>query len=171
MDRGFWGGIAPGPVDGWMIYCFLLTCWVPGFILRNVFGESSSFPFFPSEPLQSRLFSSDLSPPSRCLGKRNPEAQRAWREKMGLVGVIALVMLFVGYVRLVLFPSSPSPFPRYLLRTHDLAFFSAHFRIHHHRLRHSAQPIPLRLSPDRLAHHQRTRLRPRGLEPSRHRRL
>lgn len=38
MDRGFWGGIAPGPVDGWMIYCFLLTCWVPGFILRSVFG-------------------------------------------------------------------------------------------------------------------------------------
>lgn len=37
----------------------------------------------------------------RCLfptGKRTPEAQRAWREKIGLIGIIAFVMLFVGYL-------------------------------------------------------------------------
>lgn len=36
--QGFWNRIAPGPVGGWMIYCWLLTCLVPGFVLRGVFG-------------------------------------------------------------------------------------------------------------------------------------
>lgn len=36
--KGFWSRIAPGPVDGWMIYCWILTCLVPGFVLRGVFG-------------------------------------------------------------------------------------------------------------------------------------
>ncbi len=51
-----------------MVYCFILTCWVPGFILRGVFG------------------------------KRTPEAQRAWREKMGIVGIIGFLMGMVGFL-------------------------------------------------------------------------
>jgi chitin synthase len=38
---GCLGDFAPGPKDAWMVYCFLLTCCVPGFVLRGVFGESS----------------------------------------------------------------------------------------------------------------------------------
>uniref|UniRef100_V5EKX4 chitin synthase n=2 Tax=Kalmanozyma brasiliensis (strain GHG001) TaxID=1365824 RepID=V5EKX4_KALBG len=59
--------IAPGPVGGWMIYCYILTICCPG-------------PFL------------------RCFGIRTPEQQRAWREKMGLIGIIALIMLFVGFL-------------------------------------------------------------------------
>ena len=51
-----------------MVYCFILTCWVPGFILRGVFG------------------------------KRTPEAQRAWREKMGIVGIVLFLMGLVGFL-------------------------------------------------------------------------
>ena len=65
---GCLGNFAPGPKDAWMVYCFLLTCWVPGFILRKVFG------------------------------KRTPESQRAWREKMGIVGIVAGLMGTVGFL-------------------------------------------------------------------------
>ncbi|WVR04114.1 hypothetical protein IAU60_001113 [Kwoniella sp. DSM 27419] len=65
---GCLGNFAPGPKDSWMVYCFLLTCLVPGFVLRNVFG------------------------------KRTPEAQRAWREKMGIVGIVMGLMAIVGFV-------------------------------------------------------------------------
>jgi chitin synthase len=34
----------------------------------------------------------------RCFGKKNKEAQRAWREKIGLISIILLIMLFVGYL-------------------------------------------------------------------------
>ncbi len=34
----------------------------------------------------------------RCLGKKHKEQQRAWREKMGLLSIIALVMLVVGFL-------------------------------------------------------------------------
>ncbi|KAK3720801.1 Chitin synthase, class 3 [Vermiconidia calcicola] len=34
----------------------------------------------------------------RCLGKKQKEQQRAWREKMGLVSIILLIMLFVGFL-------------------------------------------------------------------------
>ena len=34
----------------------------------------------------------------RCFGKKQKEQQRAWREKMGLLSLIALVMLFVGFL-------------------------------------------------------------------------
>ena len=34
----------------------------------------------------------------RCLGKKHKEQQRAWREKMGLLSIILLVMLFVGFL-------------------------------------------------------------------------
>ena len=59
--------IAPGPVGGWMIYCYILTICCPG-------------PFL-------RLF-----------GIRTPEQQRAWREKMGLIGIIAMIMAAVGFL-------------------------------------------------------------------------
>lgn len=51
-----------------MVYCFLLTWWVPGFVLRNVFN------------------------------KRTPEAQRAWREKMGIVSICVFLMASVGFI-------------------------------------------------------------------------
>ena len=51
-----------------MVYCFLLTCWIPGFVLRGVFS------------------------------KRTPEAQRAWREKMGIVGIVLFLMGLVGFL-------------------------------------------------------------------------
>ncbi|EIW69201.1 hypothetical protein TREMEDRAFT_39451 [Tremella mesenterica DSM 1558] len=65
---GWLSNIAPGPKDCWMIYCYFLTCLVPGFVLRNVFG------------------------------KRTPEAQRAWREKMGIVSIVASLMASVGFL-------------------------------------------------------------------------
>jgi chitin synthase len=57
----------PGPKDGWMIYCWFLTCLIPNAVLR-VFGF------------------------------RTPEQRRAWREKMGLLSIIASLMAIVGYV-------------------------------------------------------------------------
>ena len=65
---GCLGNFAPGPKDGWMVYCFLLTCWIPGFVLRGVFG------------------------------KKTPEAQRAWREKIGIVSICVYLMAAVGYL-------------------------------------------------------------------------
>ncbi|KAJ7455368.1 family 2 glycosyltransferase [Mycena galericulata] len=49
-----------------MLYCYLLTCWVP------------------------------VSAMIAC-GLRSPEQQRAWREKIGLVGVISIAMTLVGF--------------------------------------------------------------------------
>lgn len=51
-----------------MIYCFVITCWIPPFILSGVFG------------------------------KKTPEAQRAFREKMGIVAICALLMGIVGFI-------------------------------------------------------------------------
>ena len=34
----------------------------------------------------------------QCLGKKQKEQQRAWREKMGLVSIILVIMLFVGFL-------------------------------------------------------------------------
>ncbi|KAF8336851.1 uncharacterized protein EI90DRAFT_2910760 [Cantharellus anzutake] len=34
-NGGVFQSIAPGPVDGWMVYCWLLTCCVPPFLLRQ----------------------------------------------------------------------------------------------------------------------------------------
>lgn len=60
--------IAPGPVDCWMIYCFVITCWIPPFVLSGLFG------------------------------KRTPDAQRAFREKMGIVSICATLMAIVGFI-------------------------------------------------------------------------
>ena len=51
-----------------MVYCFLLTICIPPFFLRS------------------------------CLGKRTPDSQRAWREKMGLVSIVASLMAVVGFL-------------------------------------------------------------------------
>lgn len=51
-----------------MVYCFILTCWIPGFVLRGVFGKTT------------------------------PEAQRAWREKIGIVSICASLMAAVGFL-------------------------------------------------------------------------
>lgn len=50
-----------------MLYCFLLTCCIPGFVLSGLFG------------------------------RKTPDAQRAWREKMGLVSIVAGLMALVGF--------------------------------------------------------------------------
>lgn len=50
-----------------MVYCFLLTCCIPGFVLSGLFG------------------------------RKTPDAQRAWREKMGLVSIVLLLMGIVGF--------------------------------------------------------------------------
>ncbi|KAK3671253.1 Chitin synthase, class 3 [Recurvomyces mirabilis] len=34
----------------------------------------------------------------RCFGKKERSQQRAWREKMGLISIILMIMLFVGYL-------------------------------------------------------------------------
>ncbi|KAL7419883.1 Chitin synthase, class 3 [Cryptotrichosporon argae] len=68
VKSGCCANIAPGPVDGWMIYCFIITCWIPGFVISKLFG------------------------------KKTPEAQRAWREKMGVVAISASGMAAVGFI-------------------------------------------------------------------------
>lgn len=51
-----------------MVYCFVITCWIPPFILSSVFR------------------------------KRTPDAQRAFREKMGIVAICAALMAIVGFI-------------------------------------------------------------------------
>ncbi|GJJ13368.1 hypothetical protein Clacol_007620 [Clathrus columnatus] len=65
--KGCFENIAPGPKDTFMIYCWLITCWVPPVIL------------------------------SSC-GIRTPEQQRAWREKMGLLSFVVVLMAAVGFL-------------------------------------------------------------------------
>jgi len=67
LGEGKSSRIAPGPVGGWMIYCYILTICCPG-------------PFL------------------RVFGLRSPEQQRAWREKMGLIGIIGCIMAAVGFL-------------------------------------------------------------------------
>ncbi|KAK0549778.1 Chitin synthase, class 3 [Tilletia horrida] len=38
------------------------------------------------------------APMLRCMGIETPEQQRAWREKMGLIGIIVMMMTAVGYL-------------------------------------------------------------------------
>ncbi|KAJ6513164.1 glycosyltransferase family 2 protein [Mycena sanguinolenta] len=63
---GCLGDYAPGPKGAWMLYCYLLTFWIPVAAMR-------------------------------VCGLRSREQQRAWREKIGLVAIILLVMAFVGF--------------------------------------------------------------------------
>ncbi|WFD02700.1 chitin synthase [Malassezia obtusa] len=65
--EGCFDNIVPGPVGGWMIYCWFATICIPNGLLK--------------------LF-----------GIKTPEQQRAWREKMGLIVIIAVCMGLVGYI-------------------------------------------------------------------------
>lgn len=42
---GCLGNFAPGPKDAWMVYCYLLTICIPGFVLRGVFGRLNETDF------------------------------------------------------------------------------------------------------------------------------
>ncbi|TFK56433.1 glycosyltransferase family 2 protein [Heliocybe sulcata] len=64
---GCFDNIGPGPKDTFFIYSYILTCFVPGLLLR-------------------------------ACGIRTPDQQRAWREKMGLIGIIGVLMAGVGYL-------------------------------------------------------------------------
>ncbi|KAM6498841.1 glycosyltransferase family 2 protein [Amanita muscaria] len=64
-NRGCWKG--PGPGGPWMMYCYIITIWVPSFVLQ-------------------------------ACGIRTPEQQRAWREKIGLLSIILLLMAGVGFL-------------------------------------------------------------------------
>ncbi|KAI7862766.1 chitin synthase-domain-containing protein [Spinellus fusiger] len=55
--------------DTWKIYCYLVTCLFPPFILRLI-----------------------------VLGKKDASSQLAFREKMGLVSIIMCIMGFVGFL-------------------------------------------------------------------------
>ncbi|GBE77344.1 Chitin synthase 3 [Sparassis crispa] len=66
-SRSCLDGLGPGPKNAWFIYCYVLTCLVPPFLLR-------------------------------VCGIRTPEQQRAWREKMGLIGIIVCLMAVVGFI-------------------------------------------------------------------------
>lgn len=44
-SRGCLSDIGPGPKDGWFIYCYLLTCLVPGFLLRSCGKSPRHFHF------------------------------------------------------------------------------------------------------------------------------
>ncbi|EEB98716.1 hypothetical protein MPER_01727, partial [Moniliophthora perniciosa FA553] len=66
-DRSCLGDFAPGPKGPWMVYCYLLTFWIPPFLMTS------------------------------C-GLRSPEQQRAWREKIGLVSIILVLMAGVGFI-------------------------------------------------------------------------
>lgn len=56
------------PPSLWNVYCAIVTFWCPDFVLRS------------------------------CCGKPAKAQRRAWREKMGLISLIALTMAFVGYL-------------------------------------------------------------------------
>ena len=61
------------------------------------------------------------SPFLRCFGIRTPEQQRAWREKMGLIGVVLLSMLAVGFLTFGFTQAvCPKPPNRYVAGTIDL---------------------------------------------------
>lgn len=65
---GCLGDFAPGPKNAWMVYCYFLTICIPNWMLKSVGG------------------------------KRTPEAQRAWREKIGIVSIVLSLMGAVGYL-------------------------------------------------------------------------
>ena len=62
------GDFVPGPKTAWMVYCYFLTICIPNWALKS------------------------------CAGKRTPEAQRAWREKIGIVSIVLSIMAVVGFV-------------------------------------------------------------------------
>ena len=62
------GDFVPGPKNAWMVYCYFLTICIPNWALKS------------------------------CAGKKTPEAQRAWREKVGIVSIVLGLMGAVGFL-------------------------------------------------------------------------
>ncbi|KJR80583.1 chitin synthase [Sporothrix schenckii 1099-18] len=56
------------PPSLWNVYCAIVTFWCPDVFLRS------------------------------CCKKTAKEQQRAWREKMGLISIILMIMAFVGFI-------------------------------------------------------------------------
>lgn len=81
---GCLGDIGPGPKDAWFIYCYIITIWAPSFLL-SACGTSSSW-------ICIFAYSNII------LGLKSPEQQRAWREKMGLIAIVAVLMAAVGFI-------------------------------------------------------------------------
>jgi len=73
----------------WMIYCCIITIWVPTFLMRQCGGLWCCC-----------YLSSHLDNPL-ALGLCNPEQHRAWREKMGLLSFILTLMAGVGFTEAV----------------------------------------------------------------------
>lgn len=80
---GCLGNIGPGPKNAWFIYCYIITIWAPAWLL-NLFG--------------TYLCSTSWKVSDGLAGLRSPEQQRAWREKMGLIAIIACLMAAVGFI-------------------------------------------------------------------------
>lgn len=85
--NGCMGDFAPGPKGPWMAYCFIITCWIPTPMMRAC-GTYCS-------PLSAFSF---ILYVIGDLGLRTRERQRAWREKMGLISLILLLMAGVGFL-------------------------------------------------------------------------
>ena len=69
-----------------MIYCLIITILIPSFVLKSC-GE-----------LLKRSFYYYYGQHIYFPGIISPEQQRAWREKMGLVSIIAILMAGVGFL-------------------------------------------------------------------------
>lgn len=130
-DRGFWGGIAPGPVDGWMIYCFLITCWVPIFIMKYVFGGCR----FLSRLLAPRDYPLTLL----LVPRRFPLLRQAHPRGTACV-------------------AREDWSPHHHPLVHGRRRFH-HLRLHSDRLWHSRKPVQGWLDRERVSHHQRSLVR------------
>lgn len=84
--KGCWRG--PGPGGPWMTYCFIITFLVPPALMR----ACGMF------LLNLNITKQIMTVVSEHLGLRSPEQQRAWREKMGLISLILVLMAGVGFL-------------------------------------------------------------------------
>lgn len=106
------------PPSLWNVYCAIVTFWCPDFILKG------------------------------CCGKKKQEQQRAWREKMGLISIILLIMTFVGFLTFG-FTQVVCGSPSIRLRVNEVGTGYMIFHGTAYSLVHSAHPpaegIPKRL--------------------------
>lgn len=77
------------PPSLWNVYCAIVTFWCPDFVLRM------------------------------CCGKPAKAQRRAWREKMGLISIIIVIMGFVGYLTFG-FTATVCPAPTLRLRINEV---------------------------------------------------
>ena len=73
----------------WMVYCCVITIWVPTFLMRQCGG------------LWCRCYLSSHLDNPLALGLCSPEQQHARREKMGLLSFILTLMAGVGFTEAV----------------------------------------------------------------------